>query len=193
MYSGDSIRVVHPLFQEEGDGAIPISPLQFHIGKIDRNLFSLLNETWHSRLPKCTNCFEGVCYGAIYCNVFYAVAWWSKPIAQNRLKDGKSIYELRRMAIADDAPKNTASRMLKIMIADIKRDMPHINKVISYQDTEVHSGTIYKASGWRRETEGSFTSWKNRTDFNRSDQSTAKKSRWAKLIRQLEIDDDGKK
>ena len=178
MNCGDSIRVVHPLFQEEDDGSIPISPLQFHFGRIDRKTFSFLNEEWHSRLPIVTNCFEGICYGAEYKNMFYAVAWWSKPIAQNRLTNGSTIYELRRFAIADDAPKNTASKMLSFMKKDIKKLFPHIKRLISYQDTDAHYGTIYKASGWEQETEGNFTSWENRKDFNRVDQSKSPKVRW---------------
>ena len=176
--SGDSIRVVHPLFHEEGDGSTPISPLQLTFGQIPRKVFSLLNSEWHSRLPKTTNCFEGVCYGAEYKNIYYAVAWWSKPIAQNRLKDGKCLYELRRMAIADDAPPNTASRMLSWMRRDIKKTLPWVKRLISYQDTGVHKGVIYKASGWHQETEGCFVSWENRKDFNRVDQSKSPKIRW---------------
>jgi hypothetical protein len=87
------------------------------------------------------------------------------------------------MAIHDDAPKNTASRFLKIMTLIIKKEMPHIYKLISYQDTSVHQGTIYKASGWNRvETQKKgFQSWKSRA--GRIDQSTAIKIRWEKQIR----------
>ena len=31
----------------------------------------------------------------------------------------------------------------------IKKARPEITKLISYQDTGVHLGTIYKASGWQ--------------------------------------------
>src|SRR3990167_5029668 len=61
---GDSIRVVHPLFPTEGGGSIPTSPLQFHIGKIERKVFAKLNHAWHSRLPNVGNCTIGICYGA---------------------------------------------------------------------------------------------------------------------------------
>lgn len=176
--SGESIRVVHPLFQVEGGGSIPTSPLQLHIGKIDRQRFARLNEEWHSRLPNVTNCYEGICFGAEFDGKFYAVAWWSKPIAQNRFKDGHKMYELRRFAIAEDAPRNTASRMLSVMVRMLKATLPNVNRLISYQDTEVHSGTIYKAAGWKSQGEKKFTSWKNRKDFNRVDQSESPKIRW---------------
>lgn len=170
-------RTVYPLFPVGSSGELT-SPMQFNIGQIDRLVFVRLNELWHSRLPITTNCFEGICYGAEFGNLYYAVAWWSKPIAENRLKDGKKCYELRRMAISDDAPRNTASRMLSIMRKDIKKRMPNIKRLISYQDTGVHLGTIYKASGWTPATDASFVSWENRQDFNRKDQSKSPKIRW---------------
>jgi hypothetical protein len=133
---------------------------------------------WHSRLPIVTNCFEGICYGAEYLNNYYAVAWWSKPIAENRLKDGRQCYELRRLAISDDSPKNTASRFLAWMRRDIKKRKPSIKRLISYQDTGVHQGIIYRASGWSPATDANFVSWENRKDFNRVDQSKSPKIRW---------------
>ena len=176
MNCGDSIRVVYPLFQVEDDGSIPISPLQFEFGQIDRKIFVGLNELWHSRLPVVTNCFEGICYGAEYLNNFYAVAWWSKPIA--REYSGKGYFELRRMAISDDSPKNTASRFLSWMRKDIQKRKPDIVKLISYQDTDVHNGTIYKASGWviGGEKNNIGTGWNTRKRSVM--QSTSNKIRW---------------
>ena len=51
------------------------------------------------------------------------------------------------MAIAEDAPKNTASRMLGWMRRYIKKHLQHISLLFP-QDTDVRDGTIYKASGW---------------------------------------------
>jgi hypothetical protein len=93
------------------------------------------------------------------------------------------MLELRRLANSPEAPKNTSSRFLSVMVKIIKKDMPNIYKLISYQDTDVHIGTIYKASGWipvETQKKG-FQSWKNRP--NRTDQSEAIKIRWEKQIR----------
>ena len=185
MYSGDSTRVVHPLFREEDDGSIPISPLQLHVGKIERRLFALLNEKWHSRLPKTTNVKFGTCFGAEYKNMFYAVAWWSHPV-NAQLTDGKT-WELRRFAIAPDAPKNTASRVLGIMVRLLKRERPELRKLISYQDTDVHTGTIYKASGWTAAylSKGHSWSWGDAKAGGRKrnrEQSLADKIRWERAI-----------
>ena len=147
--SGDSIRVVHPLFQTESDGSTPISPLQLEVLECHVETACALNRHWHSRLPRIepNNVYRSppsVCYAAIYDNIYYASAIWSAPVARGL--NGKNFIELRRLAIAPDAPKNTASRMLKIMRLSIKKKFPQVVSLISYQDTEVHTGGIYAAA-----------------------------------------------
>ena len=118
------------------------------------------------------------CYVAEYDDIAYAVAIWSSPIAANRLTEGKTALELRRMAISDNAPPNTASRMLGIMRRMIAKEMPHLTLLVSYQDTEVHAGTIYKASGWKAVAQNKGTSWTNETRTRNEEQSLADKVRW---------------
>ena len=151
MISGDGARVALPLFQGEDGGSIPTSPLQLCVGRLTLDRAISLNNLWHSRLPNAnkSNLLRTkhcLCFGAYYANKIYAVAIWTNPIARHF--NDKNWLELRRFAITSDAPKNTASRLLKIMTAIIKAELPHIEMIISYQDTDVHSGTIYKASGW---------------------------------------------
>lgn len=186
---GDGIRVVHPLFQEEGGGANPTSPLQLNIGEISVRKAIELNQLWHSRFPQidASNVIRNrrsVCYGAEFDGVFYASAIWSDPIAANRLKDGDRLLELRRMAIADDAPRFTASRMLKVMKGLICRKFPELVAFVSYQDTEVHDGTIYKAAGWKQDSAASFVDWTTTTRKRTQAQSTAPKVRWRLDLRQ---------
>lgn len=149
--SGDSIRVVHPLFPVEGEGSIPISPLQFNIHQCSLEIAKDLNRLWHSSLPEYRTGFMPIsiiCFCAEYKNRYYASAIWNNPSSPSLVK--KPWLELRRMAIACDAPKNTASRMIKIMTIIINKKFPRIEKLISYQDTSIHRGTIYKASGWSK-------------------------------------------
>jgi hypothetical protein len=115
---------------------------------------------------------------AEYDNIAYGSAIWSSPVAANRLKEGKTALELRRMAIADDAPKNTASRMIGVMRKIIKKEFPHITLLLSYQDTDVHQGTIYKASGWYLASKNKGTSWTNNTRKRNKEQSLSDKIRW---------------
>jgi len=91
--------------------------------------------------------------------------------------------ELRRMAISEDAPKNTASRMIGIMRRIIKKEFPHITLLLSYQDTDVHEGTIYKASGWYPASKSKGTSWTNNVRQRNKEQSLSDKVRWEFRLR----------
>lgn len=173
---GESIRVVHPLFQEEGGGSIPTSPLQLEVGKLPIKIARQLNALWHSRLPELTNWQACESYGAMFQGTWFAIAIWGSPVA--REYNGRGYWELRRMAIHNDAPQNTASRMLRIMRLMIRKARPEIVKLISYQDTEVHKGTIYKAAGWNpvglKRNIGTGWQTRNRPTM----QSAADKIRW---------------
>lgn len=172
---GESIRVMHPLFHEGDGGSTPTSPLQLLFGRIDARLARDLVGAWHSRLPEITNwqvCSH--CFGAEHGGLWYASAMWGPPIA--REYNGRGFAELRRFAIAPDAPKNTASRMLAWMVREIRKD--GFSRAISYQDTEAHAGTIYKASGWviGGEKKNIGTGWNTRP--RNVMQTTSNKVRW---------------
>ena len=183
MDCADDVRVAYPLFQEGRGGSTPTSALQLKVLACDAKLACRLNKQWHSRFPiihwsnvvrnKDSVCFVADCEG-----IYYAVAIWSSPIAANRLKNGESALELRRLAIAPDAPKNTASRMLRVMRILIEKKMPHIATLISYQDTEVHAGTIYKASGWTAVCCNNGSDWTTTKRKRSKVQSSAPKVRW---------------
>lgn len=100
---------------------------------------------WHSRLP---NTQDGPWTNAFVAELMgkgYAVALWNNPSARN-LPD--SWLELRRLAASPDAPRNTCSFMLARMADWLRANRPDIARLVSYQDTAVHHGTIYKASNW---------------------------------------------
>ena len=143
---GDCIRVVHPLFQVEGGGSIPTSPLQFHFERVTGKFAAEMNAAVHSVLPSIPVFHIQIAFGAFFNGRCYAVAMFGRPVA--RTICGLGWLELRRMAITDDAPKNTASRMLSWMVREVTKMRPDVVKLISYQDTEHHTGTIYKAQGW---------------------------------------------
>ena len=147
----NDVRVALPLFQEECGGSTPTLALHLHFEPIHLRTALAMNKEWHSRLPdlpfNTVNMKHGRAFGAIHGGIYYAIAIWSTPVAR-QLDDGETV-ELRRMAIADDAPKNTASRMLGWMVRELKKT--HYKKAVSYQDTGAHKGTIYKAAGWKAE------------------------------------------
>lgn len=177
---GDGVPVASPLFQGEGGGSIPTSPLQFEFKECDVVTACQLVSLWHSRLPRIepgnANMYPAVFYVAEFDEGLFATAIWSQPVA--RLLNGRNWIELRRFAISPQAPRNTASRMLSWMVKDIRRKFPKVERAISYQDTEVHHGTIYKASGWTagKESGSIGTGWNSRP--RNTMQSTAPKVRW---------------
>ena len=66
----------------------------------------------------------------------------------------------------------------------IRQSLPTVTKLISYQDTDVHQGTIYAASGW---TEGGWCkggkdTWTTKKRFRASQQADGDKVRWEKSL-----------
>ncbi len=180
----DSIRVMCPLFHAGEGGSIPTSALQLRFEPCAMDVAIDLNRHWHSRLPiiNAGNVLGGMAFGAEHAGIWYAVAIWSKPVA--RLLPQKTWLELRRFAIAPDAPKNTASRMIGWMVREIRRKRPEIETVVSYQDKDVHTGTIYRASGWKPVTLADPRSrpWNNAARVRNEEQSKAEKQRWEKCL-----------
>lgn len=175
------VRVAYPLFQEEGSGSIPTSALDLRFECIALKRAIELNREWHSRLPKVVysniiRTVRHVCYSAECDGMFYAVAIWTNPVA--RLLPQTTWLELRRLAIADDAPKNTATRMIGWMVRDIRKRFPVIERLVSYQDTAVHNGTIYRAAGWTATMLNKDGEWNRPNRFREAAQAGSAKQRW---------------
>jgi hypothetical protein len=188
----DSIRVLHPLFQEGGGGSIPTSSLQLHVGQISVDLAIDLVALWHSRLPivnksNIQRTKHLWCVGAEYSGKWYACAIWTNPISPTYAD--APYLELRRFAIASDAPKNTASRLIGVMTRQIKKKFPSIERLISYQDTDVHMGTIYAASGWvaSGHRKGGDNIWTTSNRKRNIQQATGDKIRWEYPLTPLPI------
>lgn len=185
MRAGD-VRVAYPLFQEEGSGSIPTSALQLRVDKIGFSEAKRLNAIWHSRLPRLGTGFiknqPFLSFGAEFESRWYAVAIWSNPVARNLPQ--QTWLELRRLAIAPDAPRNTASRMLAVMTRYIRKEQPEIERLVSYHDTEVHTGGIYKAAGWTATTVNRDGNWTRESRSRPRAQSEAAKQRWELALRE---------
>lgn len=186
----DSIREVCPLFREGSGGSTPTSSLQLHVGEISLDLAIDLVALWHSRLPKVdrSNMVRTRhlwCLGAECGGLWYAAAIWTNPVA--RLLNDKPLLELRRLAIAPDAPKNTASRLLAVMTRLARKRYPTIERLISYQDCDVHSGTIYAAAGWGAVAERTGGQWNTPSRKRAQAQAPGKKIRWEKRLTKMQM------
>lgn len=161
----------------------PQSPKLFSLREIGVKHAMQYNEMWHSRLPitSHSNMIRNkhfVFYGAEYLDHCFAVAMWTDPVAGNRMSKDHIWLELRRLAIAPDAPKFTATWMLSKMIKDIRKKYPDVTKLVSYQDTETHKGTIYAAGNWQQDTVSKFQEWDTGKRKRNELQSHADKIRW---------------
>jgi len=167
-----------PLFYKEEHK--PISAKDLEIVIIKPQLASALNAKWHSTLPaipwsNITRNRFYICFGALFAWRYYAVGIWSSPVNQHF--DMNSTLELRRLAISSEAPKFMATRMISQMTKAIKKRFPTICKLISYQDTSAHKGTIYKAANWTAVHTTKFQPWDKSRNRNKP-QSRANKIRW---------------
>jgi hypothetical protein len=139
---------------------------------------------WHSRLPRLGTGFVRnqpfLCYAATHSGLIYAVAIWSNPVARNLPQ--QAWLELRRLAVAPDAPRNTPSRMLAVMARLVRRDRPSAARLISYQDAEVHTGGIYRAAGWTAANLSAGDEWDRPSRPRPAAQSSAPKVRWEKEV-----------
>jgi len=161
------------------------------------------NSAHHSRLPNLQRGPWMHVFGWYVSGVLVAVAFWHNTSARGLPQDW---LELRRMAICDEAPRFTASKMLGKMRRWLSANT-NATRLISYQDVQVHTGTIYKASGWTptyisrprlrdRSKPRAGTSRQYRTDSNGGAPASAAKVRWElsligeelKPLTQLQID-----
>lgn len=136
-------RVEYPLLPYDIPEIIKARFLEFSV--CSKKHAVELCRLWHSRLPNTQAGPWIYAFKMSYGGVTYAVALWNNPSARTLPRDW---VELRRMACAPDAPRNTASRFLSEMIRFLKTNSNY-KKAISYQDTAVHFGTIYKAANWK--------------------------------------------
>jgi hypothetical protein len=136
-------RRMTPLFADEV-GA-PEKASQLELVRCDPQYARAGVAAWHSRLPYTQVGPWVLAFAAHRLETCFAVALWHNPSARTLPAEW---LELRRLAVAPDAPHCTASWMLGRMARWVKQQMPEVPVLISYQDCDVHTGTIYRAAGW---------------------------------------------
>ena len=177
-------RVTHPLFSKGGEsGSSPTAALLWFCD-IDLDRCRSLNRLWHSTLPELGGGGSRVCYGATFDGLYYATACWTNP-ASPKLPQ-LTWLQLKRFAIAPDAPRNTASRMMAWMERDVRKRFPDVTEMVSYQDCERHTGGIYRLAGWTPgpvEVRSEATTWHNRQRSRRVNGKPRVVRRWTKELR----------
>lgn len=153
-FRGDIVIEANP--EPRGSGsAILTSSLQLKLMQIETCVAIDFNKKWHSKMP---NIEEGeyLCYGAFFNSECYAVFICSQ---------NKTTLHIDRMAISNLAPKNTASRLLKVLCLVIPKTITQLTTV-SYENvvksvglvkTQIsYPSVIYKAVNWVKLDEKPF-------------------------------------
>ncbi len=175
----ERIRVVHPLFQAEGGGSTPTSALQLWFSEIELDRAKELNRLWHRTLPAFGGGGCRVCYAAEFAGRFFAVAIWTNPSSPHLPQ--LTWLQLKRYAIADDAPKNTASRFGGWMTRDVRKRFPEVVTLVSYQDCDEHTGGLYRSMRWEagEVVERSGQGWESRNRGNIVQNKPRRVKRWS--------------
>lgn len=180
----DDVTVAYPLFRGEGGGANPTSALQLRFYKIPLVDAAPLNAAWHSRFPDLGGGGSRACFAAEFDNHWWAVAVWTNPTSPKLPQ--LAWMMLKRFAIGDDAPRNTASRMMGWMIRELRKRFDEVVMLVSYSDPDTHAGTIYRATGWEHGGEtprSEATTWRNRERDHTENQTCCRVVRWFYQLR----------
>ncbi len=149
---GDSIKVMRSLFQEKEGGAIPTSPLQLELREIDRCLASECYKKWHYLGD--TGFISTYDFGVVFIDDLWGCISMGSPNA--KVLNGywtpetqEGWWEIKRLALSDNLPKNSESRVIAVAMRLIKKMNKNVKGFVTYADSSVgHVGTIYKASGF---------------------------------------------
>lgn len=184
-------RIAEPLLYPP-QGAPLTSARQLTLSACSVEHARLLNARWHSRLPRTQRSPWQFAFRLVHDSITYGVALLHNPSARCLPHHW---IELRRLAIAPDAPRYAATRFLSLIVKYLIRHHADREMIVSYQDTSVHEGTIYRAAGWqigavqqprarnRHTLRPSGRAY--RTSDNGPDPDQAGKVRWERPLRKL--------
>ncbi len=177
-------RLVHPLFPAEESA--PPAASSLHFAPVTLATAKTLNRLWHSRFPEFGGGGMRAAYAAEWGGVYYAVAIWTNPSSPKLPQ--RAWLMLKRWAIADDAPPQTASRMMSYMLRHLRRTFREVTTLVSYSDPQRHEGGIYRACSWEEgETTPRLTGaklWHNRQRGNvAANEPCELVTRWTKRLR----------
>jgi hypothetical protein len=150
---GDSIEVMCPLFPEEDGGSIPTSPLQLRFEVVNVNTAAIAYRQWHylSDVGFMSQInfgayFNGILHGAVSYGPLSApelTGYWDRS-----RKSQFGWYEIKRLAMSPDCPRNSESRFIGKTILLLRKRCV-VKGIVTYADTaQGHVGTIYKATGF---------------------------------------------
>lgn len=74
---------------------------------------------------------------------------YALPPRETCTRYGGLTWELARLWLHDDVPKNAETYLISRSVKHIRANFPEVRALVSYADPSVgHAGTIYKAANW---------------------------------------------
>lgn len=100
-----------------------------------------------SRPAVCVLCFKMFVRQIPVGIVIYAL-----PPPESAIRYGGTTWELARLYLIDECPKNSESWLISQSVRHIKRHYPQVVHLLSYADPSAgHRGTIYRAANWKED------------------------------------------
>lgn len=98
-----------------------------------------------------TACYTHGLYHSLS-GTLYGVAWWLPPtrVAAESVNRGhwKQVLSLTRLVILPEVPQNAASFLIAGSIRLIKQDRRFVSLVTYADESQGHTGAIYRATNW---------------------------------------------
>lgn len=133
------IAMDQPLFNAEWRKRCSVAPCS--IAAVDRFIAAHYLKKRPAIVQLCLAMNEG--FRAVGCIVY------SSPPREASVRYGGETWELARLYLLDEVPKNAETWLIAKSIRYIKRHFPDVKALISYADPSAgHAGTIYKAANW---------------------------------------------
>ena len=135
-------------FQIEDGGSIPTSPLQLFFKSINYETATkvIIERHYLHRQAPITWAF-----GAYFNDILVGVCTIGKPASHTLIEgccgkeNAHKVFELNRLWLDDNAPKNSESRF----IGWVLRQIPRGTVLVSYADAAYnHRGIVYQATNW---------------------------------------------
>ena len=132
-------------------GSIPTSPLQLRVEVINKEMAHNIFRRWHYLGE--TDFISTIDFGASFDNRCVGALSFGSPNAKELYPyfdrhTQEGWYEIKRLAMEDECPKNSESRFIGIAIKLLRKAVK-VRGIITYADSGVgHEGIIYRATGF---------------------------------------------
>jgi len=90
-----------------------------------------------------------VCKLGLWTNELVGMCVFALPVPATSIRYGGPTWELARLWLKDEMPRNSESWFIGRAIRHVKQCHPTVHTLVSYADPQHgHQGIIYKASNW---------------------------------------------